>query len=182
MYVVYCDGSSKKTNNVVVGIVVVKLSLQYKTITNIIYCYKNSYNINPKENMHEIVAHLESLKVIKELGFEKELVIIVNDSIADNIIMNDMKKDKVQFSNKITNTHVINLWKVVENIDLGNIYFQRFPRTNLGINIADFLNKEEDKWVADSDKKYLSAQLKKLNHRPWDYDISSKTKELKRKL
>lgn len=191
MYIIYCDGSAKENGNIVVSAVVAKLSPQYQSITEILYCYKQTYEKavvqrnQHKDNAHELIAYLQSLSIIQEMQLENEQCVIVNDSIADTLLMNEFKKeildkkDNLQYqysSEKYQNPVVKNLLEKALNISLNfnNFYFQQLPRTTLGINIADFLNKEEHCWLNEQDKVYCKPQLKKLKHRTWNYNISSK--------
>lgn len=179
MYIIYTDGSSKTSNNLVIGVVVAKLNQQYKNIDEVTLLYKNQYPIQYNNNLHEILAIFECFQVIKDLKIENEPIVIINDSIVDTNLFNDYKKNKNKeifnfYVKKIDGQIIANKLNELEKINLENIYCLRLPRTTLGINIADFLNNETHTWLKEHDKHFFQAQVRKLKNKPFDFNISSK--------
>lgn len=178
MNIIYCDGSLKKDNTIVVGIIVVRVEPVYHSVREIILAYKNVFEIKEserKDNLHETLAILEAMNVANMLDYKSTL--IVNDSIADVLYFQKLQNKEENIKDKTINVDVLSLYNRISS-RLKQDSFQRLPRTSLGLNIADYLNKETYTWTNSKDKPYLTLQFKKLLKRAYDYDISSKNKNV----
>lgn len=184
MITIFCDGSSKiKQECIVTSLIVVRLIEKYnpsnleiknsfattETIVNeIIYCAKKTYNTYFLESIHELLAMIDALEVIEHLNI-KEKCIIVSDSV--EMIKNIKKyQETKQWNGK--QEHIKYLDLLLPLLNQENIQFEWQPRTTLGLNVADFLNKEPENWTNNKDKPFLTSQMKKLLKKDYRYNIS----------
>lgn len=159
MFIVFCDGSTKlKEKCVVTSLVVVECNSD-GIVQQVIYCAKKTYRAYYRDSVHEFLAILDGFKAIELLNLHDRspAVRIVSDSMEWTTNLNSQGLDK----------DLNHLWKPGITVEWAN-------RTTLGINVADFLNKEAVAWTNNLDKKYLASQMKKLLRKSYLYNISSK--------
>lgn len=171
--IIFTDGSSKKSNQVVIsGIVCIN---ENEIIKEVFYCYKETLNYNYNESIHEFVAILKAIEFIEEQKID-DTILIINDSVQVIKLFNELKDGNKTHLKFIKN----NLIKEsLENIKLDQYIFIQLPRTTLGINVADFLNRETEKFTNQFDSHYLGTQMRKLKRNRFDFNISSKSKKQK---
>lgn len=174
MYMFFCDGSTKKSGNVVISVVVTKFNKKYERIESVIYCYKET--VNPKDkNINELLACLVGISLLKDLNLEGEDILIINDNISNIALLREFKKGMLE-SIKFKDDIIKNILNRIQNTNLEKISFKQLPRTTLGMNLADYLNYEENSWVRDKDKKNITINFNKIINRPYDYNLSSKAR------
>lgn len=170
--IIFTDGSAKTSNKVVIsGVVCVN---KEERIKSVFYCYKQTLNYDYQDNVHEFIAIIKAIEFAnKELMNEQVFneMIIINDSMQVIRIFNDLKKKDFSHLEKIKNEEIK---QQLKEINVDKFLFLQLPRTTLGMNVVDFLNKEEDRFVNNFDKHYLMTQMRKLTSHPFDYNISSK--------
>lgn len=166
--IIFTDGSSKKSNKVVVaGVVCIN---KEEDIKSVFYCYKHTLDYAYSESVHEFLSILKAIEFVEQENIN-ENVLIINDSVQVIKIFNELKRKDFSHLEKIKNQEIRNILK---DINVDKFLFLQLPRTTLGMNVVDFLNKEENKYVNEFDKKYLALQMRKLTSHNFDYNISSK--------
>lgn len=170
--IIFTDGSAKTSNKVVIsGVVCVN---KEERIKSVFYCYKQTLNYDYQDNVHEFIAIIKAIEFAnEELLHEQDFndIIIINDSMQVIRIFNDLKKNDFSHLEKIKNEEIK---QQLKEINVEKFLFLQLPRTTLGMNVVDFLNKEEEKFVKSSDSHYLGLQMRKLTSHNFDYNISSK--------
>ena len=166
--IIFTDGSSKKTNKVVIsGVVCIN---QAERIKSVFYCYKECLEYDYNENVHEFLAIIKAIDFVYKEQEDFNEVLIINDSVQVIKIFNDLKRKDFLSVEKLKNEEIK---EKLKNLNLESFLFLQLPRTTLGMNVVDFLNKEENKFVNQFDVKYLQLQIRRLTSHPFDYNISS---------
>lgn len=166
--IIFTDGSSKKSNKVVIaGIVCLN---EAERIKSIFYCYKETLNYSYQESIHEFLSILKAIEFVNQENINDD-ILIINDSVQVIKLFNELKKKDYAHLEKIKNEEIK---KQLKEVNLDKFLFLQLPRTTLGMNVVDFLNREEDKFTNDFDRHYLGTQMRKLTSHPFDYNISSK--------
>lgn len=166
--IIFTDGSSKKNNNVVIAGVVCLNSEE--RIKSVFYCYKETLEYDYQDSIHEFLAILKAIEFVNREDV-KDDVLIINDSVQAIKLFNELKKKDYSHIEKVKNEEIK---KQLKKMNLENFLFLQLPRTTLGMNVVDFLNREENKFTNDFDRHYLGTQMKKLTSHSFDYNISSK--------
>lgn len=171
--IIFTDGSSKKTNQVVIsGVVCLNNN---ERIKEVFYCYKETLNYNYNESVHEFLAIIKAIEFIEEHKINDN-ILIINDSVQVIKLFNELKNGNKTHLKFIKNNSIQD---ILEKIKLEKYIFMQLPRTTLGINVADFLNRETDKFTNQFDSHYLGTQMRKLKSNVFDFNISSKKNKKK---
>jgi hypothetical protein len=174
MIIIFCDGSTKyKQHFIVTSLIVCDLETytnkQQNIITRIksvLYVSKQRYSINEIDNNHELLAIKDAFVAIKSLNIQDE-VLIINDSVEMIKLLQHFKINKEWLGKDSQNIHMEN----INELWTSNIQIQWGSRNTLGINIADFLNKEIDSWTNEKDTPYLKTQMNRLLKKDYVYKL-----------
>lgn len=171
MLAIFCDGSTKVKQECVVTSTVVTALNENNIVKEVLYCSKKTYTNYYNDSIHELLAIIDALEVYKILDTNM-LAIIVTDSM--EMIKNINAYRHEGLWNGKDSESAVYLKSLIDSYSQ-TIIFEWHPRTTLGLNVADFLNKESDTWTNIKDKPYLTSQMKKLLKKDYGYNISSKS-------
>lgn len=169
MIVIFSDGSTKIEQQCVVTSALV-VNTQNNIVSEVLYCSKNVYHDYYNDSIHELLAIKDSLEIIRLLEIKDEPILIISDSVEIVKCLQTYKENSIWSGKEIA----IPIVEKISHLYTDNIYLEWQPRTTLGLNVVDFLNKEVDSWTNTKDKPYLTTQMKKLLKKSYDYNISSK--------
>lgn len=175
MLVLFCDGSTKMKQQCVVTSCVVTLVNKDHIIKEVLYCAKKSYFNHYNDSIHELLAIIDALQVYDILQTNLSAM-IVSDSMEMIKTINTYRSEGLWYGKN--NPHNNDLKILLDRYTKEAIQFQWQPRTTLGLNVTDFLNKEIQYWTNAKDKPFLTSQMKKLLKKDYRYNISSKNNSI----
>lgn len=191
MHICYIDGSTKKDGIVVVSGVLGVKNERYEKVSEILYCFKKNFEIPYGYSLHEELALLNALKEIGKTSIDfsaKSNILFINDSMNIykllqknehlNIFEHIKSLVKKYNDNNPNNENQDMYWhekieeefKELKNTVVKKEQFLYAKRSNVGISIANKLNKEIDCFVKENAMIYLKSSLNKITSRHYLYD------------